>query len=630
MVVEEINLLYTSKERAELLTEVSSELDDFFHWIMTRIFRRSRDAAQILAIKLFGPLTFTIRTLTLEEGLDVFPSNVEWQVTNLCRPLLVVDKLGRVAFRHPIIRVYLRYQSRAASPIINEKMSNKHLFLTCMRSLTTETPKSSFTYSKVEEFNERSGFWHYASEYWSHHLVSSGYDEETLSALECFLNDGFTEKWLHKLSSEKQLNVVVAAAQNFTYFTTAGTRQDPDTGYPFLTPSQQFYFQSWIDRLGKSFREHLGAFKPSLEWLKPLGSSPVSPDGRGHDDSRIAEARPVSISDAPIGLWGDPSPPGITDQSAKTIAASISGEGFDVASENTNLAREGPTAKAPETLKDDTESITSKEYDTQSEMSYRAPQNVAIEIQVGLLLGSSEELADLVKEALQGIPKGRLERNICRELKVLYAELRDEAGTNLERLLSWALRSRSGRARITTRALEEALSEADPDPDPHKELQESRRPQSYRRDRFDLEKRPSAVRFVAGGRREGYSALDGPAPEDMPRVAVWDSDGSSEDDVSEHEFPNISAAEEFIIGGRPFQAFLMNLALHSLPTTLRQVLEMAPTESIKFCDASNQSIADKVKMFLQVRTGSEWDWWPLSPARPPLLPDRIRMHWKCV
>jgi hypothetical protein len=97
------------------------------------------------------------------------------------------------------------------------------------------------------------------------------------------------------------------------------------------------------------------------------------------------------------------------------------------------------------------------------------------------------------------------------------------------------------------------------------------------------------------------------------------------------EFQAVQVAEEFLMKGPPFQAFLAHLGLSLLPDTLRQVMQLAAWDTIELIDTPAEvSISDEIKTSVEKLTGSPWDWWPLKPPEVPLRRGYVRMNWACV
>jgi hypothetical protein len=55
-----------------------------------------------------------------------------------------------------------------------------------------------------------------------------------------------------------------------------------------------------------------------------------------------------------------------------------------------------------------------------------------------------------------------------------------------------------------------------------------------------------------------------------------------------------------------------------------------PRSLIRFETRPERNSMNAVKSWIEDATGQEWDWWPLSPRRPPLAFCTFRVSWKCV
>lgn len=68
---------------------------------------------------------------------------------------------------------------------------------------------------------------------------------------------------------------------------------------------------------------------------------------------------------------------------------------------------------------------------------------------------------------------------------------------------------------------------------------------------------------------------------------------------------------------------------HQLRNTTAELLDTDPS-SIELNDHHKSVWADTFKHNFQLWTKEEWDWWPLTPPRRPLLVGEARLYWTCV
>ncbi|KAF4483601.1 small s [Fusarium agapanthi] len=257
-----------------------------------------------------------------------------------------------------------------------------------------------------------------------------------------------------------------------------------------------------------------------------------------------------------------------------TVATTIElPEGIEVESTKEGAACNSARVEL-DAIVDEVGSIQSIDEDIQSNNSSiaRTPGIIAAERQIGEILSRDPDLRFIIDISSALMPKEKLERNIRRSLKLLYLKLREHAEKHIEIQV------------LTTRMLK--------------------------------------------GRNEKP-----PQPADQTdgtKLTESDDDVSEEIQSDSDEFQAVQVAEEFLMKGPPFQAFLVHLGLSLLPDTLRQVMQLAAWDTIELIDTPAEvSLSDKIKSSVEKLTGSPWDWWPLKTPEVPLRRGYVRMNWVC-
>ncbi|KAH6963705.1 hypothetical protein DER45DRAFT_479311 [Fusarium avenaceum] len=278
---------------------------------------------------------------------------------------------------------------------------------------------------------------------------------------------------------------------------------------------------------------------------------------------------------------------------------------------------------------DDVCSIQSIEDDIQSKISSiaRTPHTIAAERQVGDLLSRHPEIRFILDASGDIMPKDRLKRNIRRSLKLLYLELRKEAQDNVQVqiLTTRMLKGRGSRTRISERAVNDELAVA---PLENEDQDHSNR-LDFRKDREFLDTWLSQVQL---SQRLEDDSLKSQLKDDTIRDTATESDyGTSEDSLSNsEEFQTVQLAQDFLMNGAPFLAFLTHLGLSLLPDHLRQVMQLASWDNVELIDTPFEiSALDQIKSFAEDLTGSPWNWWPMNSPKVPLRRGYIRMNWQC-
>ncbi|KAG5796806.1 hypothetical protein H9Q69_004141 [Fusarium xylarioides] len=312
-----------------------------------------------------------------------------------------------------------------------------------------------------------------------------------------------------------------------------------------------------------------------------------------------------------------------------TVATSIElPEGIEVGSIKEGAVCNSARAEL-DAIIDEVGSIQSIDEDIQSNNSSiaRTPGIIAAERQIGDLLSQHPDLRFIIGISSALMPKENLERNIRRSLKLLYLELREHAEEDIEIqvLTTRMLKGRGSRTRISKRTVDGELTTSCPRNS--NEEDEEIRP-SFRKDRAYLNNWMLKTELSA-------------RPDEKPQQPADETDGTklteSDDDISEgiqsdpEKFQAVQVAEEFLMNGPPFQAFLRHLGLSLLPDTLRQVMQLAAWDTIELIDTLTEvSLFDQIKTSVEKLTGSPWNWWPLKPSEIPLRRGYVRMNWACV
>nr|RBQ90555.1 hypothetical protein FVER53263_07864 [Fusarium verticillioides] len=302
-------------------------------------------------------------------------------------------------------------------------------------------------------------------------------------------------------------------------------------------------------------------------------------------------------------------------------------EGIEVESSKDGAVCNSARAES-DAFVDEVGSIQSIDEDIQSNNSSiaRTLGTIAAERHIGDLLSQHPDLRFIIDISSELMPKERLERNIRRSLKLLYLKLREHAEKHIE-IQVWTtrmLKGRGSRTRISKRTVDGELASLPPVNS--NEEEEEIRP-SFRKDRAYLNNWILKTELA-------------PRPDEKPQQPADETDhtklAESDDDISEEiqsdseEFHAVQVAEEFLMKGPPFQAFLGHLGLSLLPDALKQVMQLATWDTIELIDTPAEvSLSDQIKTSVEKLTGSPWDWWPLRPPEVPLRRGYVRMNWAC-
>ena len=67
-----------------------------------------------------------------------------------------------------------------------------------------------------------------------------------------------------------------------------------------------------------------------------------------------------------------------------------------------------------------------------------------------------------------------------------------------------------------------------------------------------------------------------------------------------------------------------------LPPNLRRLIMSVPQAKIRFSTEDDLSASNRLKSFVEIHTGTEWNWWPLKQRVLLLKENQVRIHWECV
>ncbi|KAF4959860.1 hypothetical protein FGADI_1363 [Fusarium gaditjirri] len=311
-----------------------------------------------------------------------------------------------------------------------------------------------------------------------------------------------------------------------------------------------------------------------------------------------------------------------------TVATSIElPEGIEVESPKEYAVHNGARAEIDATI-DEVGSIPSIEEDIQSHNSSiaRTLGIIAAERQIGDLFSRHPDLRFILDISSEFMPKERLERNFRRSLKLLYLKLREytEKHIEIQVLTTRILKGRGSRTRISKRTVDGELGPSLPRN--INEEDEEIRP-SFRKDRAYLNNWILKTELSARPDEKPQQPAD---ETDDTKLAESDDDMYEERESDSEEFQAVQVAEDFLMKGPPFKAFLAHIGLSLLPDALRQVMQLAAWDTIELIDTlAEVSISDRIKNSMEKLAGSPWDWWPFKPPEVPLRRGYMRMNWIC-
>ena len=268
----------------------------------------------------------------------------------------------------------------------------------------------------------------------------------------------------------------------------------------------------------------------------------------------------------------------------------------------------------------DVRSVLSNNDDVASQASLERPtHDMWLEDYLANSLVEDGDISTLCKQALSGLSKERVTRNLRRLLKLYYLELAKRATSDAEKNAVALLRRRVSRERVANMMISSFNASTEMD-----QLQIESNVQTAK---SRIEVWLNGTQFGAGadGRNATISSL-------------IDAHDSGSDSESEPPPPpsgpiDLGQLENFMKSGVPFCRFRAALQAFLLPASLSsitRILLTIPNERISFLDSCKQSFSDRIKSRLESVSGAKWNWWPLSPSNPPLVSGNVRIKYLCV
>jgi hypothetical protein len=274
-------------------------------------------------------------------------------------------------------------------------------------------------------------------------------------------------------------------------------------------------------------------------------------------------------------------------------------------------------------------SLASNDEDIASQTTRRRTEQEILAVKLfSIFFAESEELSRLHKNALEKLGPSRFLENYRRILKAYVLKLRVEARTALEKDTVKVIESRGNRRSIAKQIMTFIASEG----------QEGVKPLG------ELAKLPLMKQNLEDWAKTAYGLPD-TTQDNAPEQAEHFSEGSDEDadaeEGSDNDYENqdnehmktltfttIEKACHFLHQNIPFQTLILQLRLLVLPTSLREIIETTPKQSIRILADSDMSPINRLKNMIEAFTATQWDWWPLAPKVPDLAPDRLLLEWQ--
>ncbi|KAI1391444.1 uncharacterized protein F4822DRAFT_427295 [Hypoxylon trugodes] len=300
------------------LQELPNGMEAFYNRMASSIARNQMESNKALALNILECVTCSFRGLTivgLSQILDEDSSellDLGRSVVDLCGGFLDVDNEGNVTLIHQTAREYLLSDNNRSFRV-DPDVAHKHMFLCCMKHLMTIGLRS-----KVNR-NETPEFVHYASKWWSSHLVLTAYGcEQIESVLEKFLTNHWVLTWIHIVATNDQQQLLIQVSKNLAqHFLKQQKNNAKYLVKQELLGAWSTDFAKLVGKFGAGLRRNPESIYKQIPPLCPKNSSIYRLFGE-------IEAKNIAILGAPFQNWGDlvaRIPLNLNDQASTIVAA---------------------------------------------------------------------------------------------------------------------------------------------------------------------------------------------------------------------------------------------------------------------------------------------------------------------
>ncbi|CAI7627541.1 unnamed protein product [Penicillium glandicola] len=418
--------------------------------------------------------------------------------------------------------------------------------------------------------------------------------------------NGVKMEFNHETSEGQSINIRAGEARSALRLNIAGRRR----------PKQYHLTGSYPNYTRRTTQSRYGVQTGQINSID--GATRLSPQAVNSDHKATSSQMTHGISSQvtgdiildkrPLGSDRDPGYASLSHTAASTVSSESA---FPV---NVELLPSGqPTIEhifdhEIQTLVTDSDDIGSQKSDetTDEETTGKALLPV--------FLAEDPHFRTLCEKAILHMGETLFAKNMRRSLKSFYKNLSVEAETEAERAAAKLLRSRRGRQRISQQLAVYILQHKD---------------ENRNVDRLDLQTAPEdkdrMEAWLARNFERPVSLLEFEAQ--TPDIESSTSCSDSDSDVD--EIPNISDLKLILRGTWSFQILLRDFMLLLLSPELKDVLLSIPRRHIWLSEAQDLSFMNRVKVWIEDKTETIWNWWPLESAKRPLRDGESRMFWIC-
>ena len=232
-------------------------------------------------------------------------------------------------------------------------------------------------------------------------------------------------------------------------------------------------------------------------------------------------------------------------------------------------------------------------------------------------LAANSALDSLYEASLNLLPRDRYVNNFRRLLGKFRNDLLDLSPDLINRELAARLKFKDARTRIARRIRDERL----------------KCDESQERDMSKIERW-----LTKANSEQTYNVPANIGKEIDLHEEEEEEEVENHDDGNENEekakisspFPRLDLVVQTLVQGQPFQNLVLGFQQLLLPHGLLKDILPIPHNHISFEPPPKSAVINTIQGWFETSTAVEWDWWPLSPWRPPLDHDEVRVYWRCV
>ncbi|KAL9107796.1 MAG: hypothetical protein Q9227_007311 [Pyrenula ochraceoflavens] len=307
LAVEKLNSCHTQPDVELALQHLPLGMRALYDRMAQSIAENSSPTSRTLAASILQVVTCSLRVLTVTElfqALNEQTSQIldfQRAITDLCGGFVVIDNDGNVTMIHQTAREYLLgHDFGLEQPFrINAQAAHDHVFLSCMRCLTSIGLRAKLNRNQKPDFLE------YAATAWSSHLLETPTQGAAFETLQRFLTGHSVLTWIQAVAMNKQLRALIRASKHLSKYSKRHENWDAQHNPIERRTSERELIDSWaldmvkiVGKFGANLRRNPESIHKVVAPFCPKGSSIYQQFGK-------KEAKNLVVSGLSEVAWND-------------------------------------------------------------------------------------------------------------------------------------------------------------------------------------------------------------------------------------------------------------------------------------------------------------------------------------